>query len=90
MPWYHLSTDQQRSISQVLHGIQNGHNLTIGPFSELNFETASDVMHCIYCKNQLKIWRIINLSLSVSDYKENLYISDDDVANAERIRYWYE
>lgn len=43
MPWYLLSTSCQKEIMSGIHNVQNGPTFTIGPFAELNFETASDV-----------------------------------------------
>lgn len=43
MPWYSLSPSCQKGIISGIHWMQNGPAFTIGPFAELNFETASDV-----------------------------------------------
>lgn len=43
IPWYKLPKDQQLNIAHVLNRLQNGCTLTIGPFSELNFETSTNV-----------------------------------------------
>lgn len=38
-----LPPSQQRQLKCLIHFIQNGAVLTIGPFGSLNFETVSDV-----------------------------------------------
>lgn len=43
MPWYRLRSIHQLEVCSVMHWYQNGMRFTIGPFDELNFETASDV-----------------------------------------------
>lgn len=43
MPWYLLPTQHQKEVRCVIHWVDNGAILTIGPFMELNFESASNV-----------------------------------------------
>lgn len=43
MPWYLLPVKSQIQVCSAMHMIQNGASLTIGPFSKLNMETATDV-----------------------------------------------
>lgn len=52
MPWYLLPHRNQKEVSSVMHWIQNGASLTIGPFSELSFETMSVVS--VYIDTQEK------------------------------------
>lgn len=44
MPWYTFPVEQQKNIALMLNRMHNGVSLTIGPFSELNFETATKVI----------------------------------------------
>lgn len=43
IPWYMMSTKEQKDFGHLLFRMQNGLRLTIGPFGELNYEMASDV-----------------------------------------------
>lgn len=43
MPWFLLSPSCQKGVMTGIHWMQNGPAFTIGPFAELNFETASNV-----------------------------------------------
>lgn len=43
MPWYLLPPAHQREICCAIHWFQNPVVFTIGPFAELNFETAANV-----------------------------------------------
>lgn len=43
MPWYLLPLQKQKDIAHLMHRTQNGAVLTIGPFSALNYEAATDV-----------------------------------------------
>lgn len=47
LPWYLLPLHTQRDISHILRRTQYGPILTIGPFAELNYETATNV-----CSNE--------------------------------------
>lgn len=38
-----MPMNQQRQIIHLMHCMQNGAVLTIGPFSELDYEMATDV-----------------------------------------------
>lgn len=48
VPWYLLPPMYQRMLQSILNRIQNGARLTIGPFAELNMETATDVSNCFW------------------------------------------
>lgn len=41
--WYLLPPSSQKMLQTTLHRVQNGARLTIGPFAELNLETATNV-----------------------------------------------
>lgn len=43
MNWYLLPCDCQKQISGVIHRLQNGAALTIGPFVRIDFVKAADV-----------------------------------------------
>lgn len=43
MPWYLLPLKHQKTLATAMNRVQNGTTLTIGPFDELNFETATNV-----------------------------------------------
>lgn len=43
IPWYLMSSSEQKNLACLLHRMQNGIRLTIGPLGELNYEMASDV-----------------------------------------------
>lgn len=43
MQWYELPSGYQKLVWSALHMIQNGSVMTIGPFSELDMETATNV-----------------------------------------------
>lgn len=43
MSWYLLPVSSQKDVCSAIHSIQNGKSLTIGPFSALSMETATDV-----------------------------------------------
>lgn len=50
LPWYLLPLQTQKDIAYILHRTQHGPILTIGPFAELNYETATNVRFAIYFK----------------------------------------
>lgn len=43
LPWYLLSMKSQKNIARILNRVQHGAVLTMGPFSALNYETATNV-----------------------------------------------
>lgn len=43
IPWYRMSKRNKRIFVQILNHLQNGVNLRMGPFNELNFETFLNV-----------------------------------------------
>lgn len=43
MAWYELPKNYQRQVWSAIHMMQNGGTVTIGPLSELNMETSTDV-----------------------------------------------
>lgn len=43
MKWHYLDTPGQKQIARMILRAQNGTVLTIGPFDELNYETATIV-----------------------------------------------
>lgn len=43
IPWYLMTTTRQKDLGSLLHRMQNGVRLTIGPLGELNYEMATDV-----------------------------------------------
>lgn len=43
LPWYLLPLRTQKDIIYILSRAQHGAVLTIGPFAELNYETATNV-----------------------------------------------
>lgn len=43
IPWYYATRLEQRNLICLLHRMQNGMRLTIGPLSELNYEMATYV-----------------------------------------------
>lgn len=52
-PWYLMSTSSQKQVCAALHRLQNAGVLTIGPFAQLDFETAAmvnDVFSLIFNK----------------------------------------
>lgn len=49
LPWYSLPLQTQKDIAHILHRSQHGPKLTIGPFAELNYETATDVGSNYFC-----------------------------------------
>lgn len=80
IPWYLLPAKQQKEIIHVLRGIQNGCKLSIGPFAELNFETASNV--CFYfVRKSNEITDIF----SFADNKDNLFVLDDVTENHQKL-----
>lgn len=79
MQWYLLPLEQQREVCSLIHWIQNGNVLTIGPFGDLDFETASSVSFCLSkCKKQRENSSVIkNNDFSVNQ----IYISFDRYAS---------
>lgn len=61
LPWYLLPLHTQKDIRYILNRTQYGPILTIGPFAELNYETATKVcsnefscdIQYIYCLSSL-------------------------------------
>lgn len=45
MPWHLLPLRRQKELINLLHRLQNGTVLTIGPFGELDYEMATDVRY---------------------------------------------
>lgn len=43
LPWYLLPLQNQKDIAHILNRAQNGTVLRIGPFSRLDYETATNV-----------------------------------------------
>lgn len=43
LPWFLLPIKSQKDIGHILNRTQHGPILTIGPFAELNYETATSV-----------------------------------------------
>lgn len=43
MPWYSMPKLYQKDIAHMMNRLQNGAVLTMGPFADLNYETASNV-----------------------------------------------
>lgn len=43
MPWYLMPVPSQKQVIAVIHRLQNGAVLTIGPLSEIDFSTAATV-----------------------------------------------
>lgn len=43
MKWYLLPTPLQKQVGYTMHQFQNRGGMTIGPFAQLDFETASIV-----------------------------------------------
>lgn len=55
LPWYRLPLQSQKNIAHILNRAQDGTVLRIGPFSRLDWETATDVrindnlQICLFC-----------------------------------------
>lgn len=59
-----MSTEEQKDFGHLLFRMQNGLCLTIGPFSELNYEMATDVS-IVRLFNILLVWNLhLNLHLN--------------------------
>lgn len=43
LPWYLLTLQNQKDIAHILNRAQNGTVLRMGPFSRLDYETATKV-----------------------------------------------
>lgn len=43
MPWYLMSKGNQLAYAHLLNRLQNGADIRMGPFAELNYQTLSDV-----------------------------------------------
>lgn len=56
MPWYLLPLEKQKDIAHLMHRTQNGAVLTIGPFSALNYEAATDVWKLFWNHIDLQLY----------------------------------
>lgn len=66
----------------ILIRMQNSEKINIGPFAELNYETATNVcFSLLYLKNN---WKIIQ-TIQFAAYKKDLYVCDDDEKSIKRI-----
>lgn len=65
MQWYLLPTKQQKAVSTLIHWIQNCDVLTIGPFGDLDFETASTVSIQ---------WILSTSNATWTNEKQNVYV----------------
>lgn len=62
LPWYLLPLRTQKDIIYILSRAQRGAVLTIGPFAELNYETATNVRSDLF------------LFFSLSDILNHLFL----------------
>lgn len=49
LPWFFMTRADQQNLGSLLHRMQNGLRLTIGPLGELNYEMATTVKQTISC-----------------------------------------
>lgn len=68
--------------------LQSGCSLTIGPFTELNFETATTVSITQVHKHILTVFSIHIKDLFLLAIEVNLYIFDDDAWIGQLISYF--
>lgn len=59
MSWYLLPSTHQKQVGAVMHFMQNGTVLTIGPFADLDFETLSIVNVC-FCIHRISQFLNVN------------------------------
>lgn len=52
--WYILPTADQMDVMQMINRIQNGTDLTIGPFGQLNYETLNIVRYSLRVAKSLR------------------------------------
>lgn len=72
IPWYYMPISEQKSLGSLLHRMQNGLSLAIGPLGELNYEMATHVRPFHYMNH-------IKLSSNINIYIMNFIISDDEM-----------
>lgn len=84
-PFYLLLCMKQKMFVLLLNRMQNGKQLQLGPFLELNYSTATNVsLHTLnsFTASNIKIFISFNFNdILFSVYKNDLYVCNDDATS---------